>query len=274
MTPTTQQWNTGVLNASGNSPDFYSVHSYYTNYLENSNAITVLNTPTTVTSTMMNYIKQCLTNAGRSEKPIALTEWNIFSAGSKQQVSHINGLHGVMVVGEALKHKYGMTARWDLSNGWDDGNDHGMFSKGDEPGGIPKWTPRPAFYHLYFFKKQLGDRLVSSSSTHTDMITYASSFSSGEMGVTLVNRSAAPRQVEIKIQNFRKGSRYYWYVLTGGGDNGEFSRKVVINNVSPTLAAGGPANYKTITPYGASAANGIKVNVPGRSAVYLVVEKQ
>jgi hypothetical protein len=274
MTPTTQQWNTGVLNASGTSPDFYIVHNYYTDYHTNANAITILNTPTNVTGTMMNFIKQSLANAGRAEKPIAMTEWNIFSIGSKQQVSHINGLHGVMVVGEALKNKYGMTARWDLSNAWEDGNDHGMFSKGDEPDGIPKWTPRPAFYHLYFFKKQLGDRLVSSTSTLQDMLSYASSFTSGETAITLINRSGALRQVEIKIQNFKKGSKYYWYTLVGGGDNGEFSRKVVVNGQGPTLAAGGPANYKTISPYTASTANGIKVNVPAKGAVYLVVEKQ
>jgi hypothetical protein len=179
-----------------------------------------------------------------------------------------------MVVGEALKNKFGMTARWDLSNGWDEGNDHGMFSKGDEPDGIPKWTPRPAFYHLYFFKRQLGDRLVSSNSTSQDIISYASSFTSGETGVTLINRGAAARQVELKIQNFRKGTRYYWYTLTGGGDNGEFSRKVIVNGQGPTLAAGGPAGYKTISAYSAGTANGIKVNVPAKAAVYLVVEKQ
>jgi hypothetical protein len=274
MTQTTQQWNTGVLSASGTSPDFYIVHNYYTDYLTNANAATILNTPTNVTGTMMNFIKQSLTNAGRQEKPIALTEWNIFSTGSMQQVSHINGLHGIMVAGEALKSKFGMTARWDLSNGWDNGNDHGMFSKGDEPDGIPKWTPRPAFYHLYFFKKQLGDRLVSSVSSFSEVLTYASSFTSGETAVTLINRSAAQRQVEIKIQNFRKGSKYYWYVLTGGNDNGEFSRKVIVNGQGPTLNAGGPANYKTIIPYGASTTNGIKVNVPAKAAVYLVVEKQ
>jgi hypothetical protein len=274
MTQTTQQWNTGVLNASGTSPDFYIVHNYYTDYHTNANAITILNTPTNVTGTMMNFIKQSLANAGRAEKPIAMTEFNIFSTGSKQQVSHINGLHGVMVLGEALKNKFGLVARWDLSNAWENGDDHGLFSKGDEPDAIPKWTPRPAFYHLYFFKKHLGDRLISSSSTHQDVLSYASSYTSGETAVTLINRSAAQRQVEIKVQNFKKGARYYWYTIVGGGDNGEFSRKAVVNGQGPTLAAGGPAGYKNIVPYGASTANGIKVNVPAKGAVYLVVEKQ
>ena len=110
---------------------------------------------------MMNYVKQS-THKWRPLriKPITLTECNIFSTGSRQQVSNINGLHGVMVVGEALKNKLGMTARWDLANGWDDGNDHGMFNIGDEPDGVPKWNPRPVYYYMYFFNKMLGDRLV------------------------------------------------------------------------------------------------------------------
>lgn len=274
MTPTTQQWNTGVLNASSTSPDFYIVHNYYTEYHTNANALTVLNTAQPVTQNMMSFIKQNLTNAGLPEKPIALTEWNIFSTGSRQQVSQINGLHGVMVVGEALKNKFGMTARWDLSNAWEDGNDHGMFSKGDEPDGIPKWNPRPAFYHLYFFKKYLGDRLVSSTSSSPDVLSYASSFTSGETAVALINKGGSSRSVEIKIQNFKKGNLFFFYTLTGGGDNGEFSRKVVVNNVSPTLAAGGPSNYKSITPHIASTANGIHVSLPAKGAIYLVVAKQ
>jgi hypothetical protein len=61
--------------------------------------------------------------------------------------------------------------------------------------------------------------------------------------------------------------------LTGSSDNGEFSRKTIINNVAPTQAAGGPANYKTIPPNAAFTSSGIKVSVPGRSTVFLVVEK-
>jgi len=272
-TPAIKEWNTGVLHAAGSSPDFYVVHNYYTEYHTNANAATILNTPIPVTQNMMNHVQQSITNAGLPQKPIALTEWNIFSTGSMQQVSHINGLHAVMVIGEGLKNKFGMTARWDLSNGWDGGNDHGLFSKGDEPGAVPKWTPRPAFYHMYFFKKMLGDRLVTSGSTSPDMVSYASSFSSGETAVALVNKGASARAVEIKIQNFRKGKRYYWYTLTGGGDNGEFSRKVIVNGQGPSIVAGGPANYKTIAPFAADTGNGIRVMVPGRAAVYLVVDK-
>lgn len=273
-TPTATFWNTGVLGGSGNTPDFYIVHNYYTAYLTNAPATEILNTPIPVTQTMMNYVKQSITNAGVTQKPVILGEWNIFSTGSKQAVSHINGLHAVMVLGEALKNKFGMTARWDLANGWDNGNDHGMFNNGDEPDGVPKWNPRPAFYNMYFFQKYLGDRLVSSTSTSSDIVSYASSFSSGETSVALVNKGADSKTIEVTFKNFKKGNNFYWYTLTGGGDNGEFSRKTIVNGSGPTVASGGPSNYKTTNPFAASTASGVKVTIPGRSAIFLVVEKK
>jgi hypothetical protein len=273
-TPTYRDWDTGLLGATANSPDYYVVHSYYTPYNTNSNATDILNSATTETKKMMDFVKQVLQNAGATIKPVALDEWNIFAVGSKQPVSHINGLHADLLLGEILENKFGMSSRWDLANAWGNGDDHGMFNIGDEPDGVPKWNPRPAFYHMYFFQQFLGDRSVSSVSTSTDIESYASSYTSGEVGVTLINKSAADKSVEIKVQNFRKGDRFYWYTLTGGGDNGEFSRKVLINGNASTYAAGGPANYKTVSAYAGYTAGGIRVIVPARAAVFMAIEKK
>jgi hypothetical protein len=273
-TPTATNWNSGLFGAAGNSPDFYIVHNYYTPYQTNATADVILNTPNTVTQTMMDYVKQQITGVGLTQKPVILGEWNITSSGSRQQVSHINGLHAVMILGEALKNKFGMTARWDLANGWNNGDDHGMFNIGDEPDGVAKWNPRPAFYHMYYFEQYLGDRLVASTSSSTDLVTYASSFTSGETAVAIVNKGVDAKTVEVTFKNFKKGSNYYWYVLAGAGDNGEFSRKTLVNGSGPTGAAGGPTDYKNVKPYSASSTNGVKVSVPGRAAVFMVVEKK
>jgi alpha-L-arabinofuranosidase len=273
-TSTHRNWNTGLLAAAPNVPDYYVIHSYFTTYNTNSNATDILNSATTECKKMIDFVKQTLQTAGATTKPIALDEWNIFAVGSKQQVSHINGLHADLLLGEILENKFGMSSRWDLANGWSNGDDHGMFSLGDEPDGVPKWTPRPAFYHMYFFQQFLGDRSVTSTSSISDVESYASSYTSGEVGVVLVNKSASDRPVEVKVQNFRKGDRFYWYTLTGGGDNGEFSRKVVINGSATTNAAGGPTNYKTVSAYAGSTANGIRVVLPPRSAVFMAIEKK
>jgi len=273
-TPTSTNWNTGLFTGAGISPDFYVVHNYYTPYQTNANADLILSTPESVTQMMMNYVKQSLTNAGIANKPIALTEFNIFSTGSKQQVSNINGLHAVMVIGEALKNKIGMTARWDLANGWDGGNDHGMFNIGDEPDGVPKWNPRPVYYYMYFFSKMLGDRLISSASQSSSVVSYASSFSSGETAVALINKSSTAATVQVIVKNFKAGNNFYYYKLNGGTDNGEFSRNVFVNGNGSSFASGGPSGYKNISPYKTPTANGITVTIPARGAVYLVIEKK
>lgn len=272
-TNTRKTWNAGLLSRSGNVPDFYIVHSYFTAYQTNSNATDIFASAGMETKKVMDFVTQTLQSAAITPKPMALTEYNINAEGSLQKVSHVNGMHAVMVLGDALKNKYGMAARWDLANGWDNGNDHGMFSNGDEPG-VPKWNARPAFYHMYYFEKFLGDRLVTSTTDNPDLVSYASSFTSGEAGVTLVNKSTASLNVQVKLQNFNIGSRFYWYTLTGGGDNGEFSRKVLVNGQGPSGVAGGPDNYASINPYSATAINGIRVTIPPRAVVYMVIDKK
>lgn len=274
QTPTVKTWNAGVFSKAGNVPDFHVVHNYYTPYQQNSTAAQILTTPITETKKMTDFVAQQVQANGVNPKPVALTEWNIFAEGSMQQVSHVNGMHAVMVVGEALKNKLGMTARWDIANGWNNGNDHGMFSLGEAAEGVPKWVPRPAFYHLYFFKKFLGDRLVASTHNNSNLETYASTLSSGQANITLVNKAATEQTVEVKMQNFRTGNRFYWYALTGGNDNGEFSRKVFVNGKGPLGAGGGPDDYATLKPNSAATQNGIKLKLPPRSVVCVLIDKK
>ncbi len=274
QTATDQSWNNGVLSQSANKADYYIIHSYYTPYQTNANADAILTTASDNTITMMNYIKGNITANGATVKPIALNEWNITSQGSMQQVSFVNGIHATILLGEAIKNKYGMTSRWDMANGWDNGNDHGMFNQGDEPGGVSKWNPRPAFYYMYYFQKMLGDRMIATSTTGTGLMAYASSYTSGEKGAIVVNKANTAQTVQLTLQNFTPGARFYWYTLSGGSDNGEFSRKVFVNGKGSTEASGGPASeYTTLKAYSAVTTGGVKVTVPARGVVYLVMDK-
>jgi hypothetical protein len=128
---------------------------------------------------------------------------------------------------------------------------------------------------MYFFQKMIGDRLLSTSQIGgADVLTYASSFTSGEKGVILVNKGTSSQVALVSFENAKPGNRYYWYILVGGADNGEFSRKVSVNNQGPTEISGGPANsYSSIKPYSASASGGIKVLLPARSVAYVVIDK-
>jgi len=268
-------WNADVLAAAGNSPDYFIVHNYYTPYNDNSTADVILNTPAPVTSQMLSWIKTSVSNAGVTQKPLALDEWNIQAVGSAQNVSNIAGLHAVMTLGEVLKSQFSMASRWDLANGWDTGNDQGMFNIGDEIG-IAKWNPRPAFYYMYFFQKYFGDRMVSSLVTNnSDVVSYGSSFSSGEAGVILVNKAAGDHAVTVTFKNFAAGTQYYYYTLKGGDDNAPFSHQVFVNGVGPANGkSGGPDTYATITANSANISGGITVTVPKYGAVFLVAEKK
>lgn len=274
QTNTYKTWNSGLFSTINNTADFYVVHSYYTPYNTNSNASEILNSAEIVSQKMMAFVKKTMQDAGAVQKPVALDEWNIFATGSKQQVSHVNGMHSVLLLSEMLKNKYGMACRWDLANGWSNGDDHGMFSNGDEPG-VSKSNPRPVFYHEYFYQKFLGDRVISSTVQNgTDIYACASSYTSGQLAVAVVNKSATAKPVQISVKNFKAGTRFYWYELTGSNDNGEFSRKVIINGKGPDGEAGGPTDYATLKAYSAVVSGGIRINVPARSVVFLAIDKK
>jgi hypothetical protein len=273
QTNTDKGWNQGVHTQANSVADFYIVHSYYTPYNTNSNAAQVLNTATTVTKDMFDYVKQNTQANGGAQKPLALTEYNIFAIGSKQMVSHINGMHAVLVLGELIKNKYGLACRWDLANSWEDGNDHGTFSQGSEPG-VSLWTPRPSFYHMYYFQKFFGDQMIFAAvSGSADIVAYASTFSSGQTGIVVVNKGTTAETARINFQHFFPGNRYYWYTLTGDNDNGEFSRKVLVNGNGPVAVAGGPSDYVNLKPNSALASNDVRITAPPRSVSFILVDK-
>jgi hypothetical protein len=269
---TDRNWNHGVFQNAENSPDYYVVHSYYTPYQQNSGAADILSTATSVTRSMMEYVSKSVSDAGVSQKPVALTEWNIFAEGSKQQVSYISGMHAAIVLGELIRGGYGLACRWDLANGWANGNDHGMFSQGDEPG-VPKWNPRPVYYYMYYFQKYFGDGMV-----HTDtegnprVLAYGSRFRSGEVGVMLVNTGKEAQIIRVDVDNFGYGDRFYYYTLTGGSDNGDFSRKVVVNGETTSLVSGGPPDPAAVLPRSADCSGGVKLVAPARSVQYVLIE--
>jgi len=270
-------WNANVLAAQNNSADFFVVHNYYTPYDVNSTPDVILGSADPGTTQMMTWLKSSASAAGATQKPVAMDEYNIQSTGSAQMVSNIAGLHEVLVLGQVLTNQISMTARWDLANSWDSGDDMGMFNNtagGAEPNAAA-WNPRPAFYYQYYFQHMIGDHLVSSTSSNSSAVeAYGSSWSSGEAGVILVNKGSGSRVAQVNFKNFAAGSKYYYYTLNGGTDNAPYSHKVYVNNVGPSGDSGGPTSFKTIAASTAAISGGIVVNLPAYSAVFLVAEKK
>lgn len=269
---TDKDWNTGVLTASGNIPDYYIIHSYYTPFQTNSTVADVLNSAATVTTSMRTVVDKYITATGVTPKPLALTEWNIFAEGSRQQASSINGIHAVLVLGELIKNNYGLACRWDLANGWNNGNDHGMFSQGDAAND-PKWNPRAVYFYMYYFQKYFGDTMVKSAvSGSDDVVSYASRFNDKDAGIVLVNKGGSTKIVSLTFDNYGFGDRYYYYTITPGTDHPSFPLKISVNDKSGAFAAGGPPDVSSIPAQSASIGSGIKVSLPARSVTYLLVE--
>ena len=240
--PPDRTWNQGFFSAAKNKADFFIVHNYYTPYNENSTPSVILNTGQSETINMMDFLKSNTIANQVDMKPMALTEWNIFAIGSKQMCSYISGIHAVLVLGEMIKQQYGQASRWDLANGYAKGDDQGIFNNRDEPG-VPNWNPRPAFFYMYFFQKYFGDHLLKSVVTgNQNIVCYASSFASGEIGLVIINKGTKSEMIRINLPDFGYGQRYYMYNLTGGTDNGSFSQRVNVNDHQPDNLTGGPVN--------------------------------
>jgi alpha-L-arabinofuranosidase len=265
-------WNKELISRVGGKVDFYIVHSYFTPFLGNSTPDVILNSPSKIAG-YKSFVQTELVLQGKPSAPVFLTEWNIFAEGSQQMVSFVNGMHATLVLGELVKNGYVAASRWDLANGYNSGNDHGLFSTGDEPG-VAKYSPRPSFYYMYYFQKYFGDLMVEATTNSSNVIAYASQFTSGEAGIILVNKNSYDQVVEMTLKNFKPGNRYYYYSLTGGSDNGNFSRKVYVNGVTTAAVAGGPENYESIKPKSTAISGNIKLSLPKYSVIYLLVEKK
>jgi len=275
---TNSSWNGSMFSAMGDYADFFIVHNYYAPWHQNSTASVILNSALTETKAISSYLATNTTASHVQMKPIAMTEWNIESEGSKQKVSAVAGVHAILCVGEMLSHNFGQASRWDLANSWDSGNDHGLFNNsagGTEPN-ASDWNPRPAFYYLYYMQKYLGDRLVTTaiSPSASDLSAYSSTFASGEAAMIIVNRGTATRTALININHFNPGTKYYSYILKPGND-GEFSGQVLINDTNPTGSTGGPLSYSSIKAFSTTISSGsFKVSLPPRGVMYLVVDKK
>lgn len=266
---THSSWNTGVAAQVGDIADFYIVHSYYTPYNTNSDVATVLGSYNN-TQGYKDYVWNTVAAAGMPKLPVALTEYNIFATGSNQPVSHVNGMQAVLATGEMIRSGYGAACRWDLANGWDNGNDHGMYAF-NEPF-IPNYTPHPAFYHLYYMRRHTGDVLLKSTVTGAPgVVITPTAFSSGHIGASLVNTTKVRKVVRLNLKDYGVGDKFYTYTLTGT-EGVDFSRKVFVNGSGNNLEAGGPDNYETLKARAVVIGDEIKFILPPLSAVYILVE--
>jgi hypothetical protein len=255
-------WNKGFLKEVGDSADFYIVHNYFSN---SSNVKEALTGSQTAIRANMDYVKKEIHDKNGYLKPIALTEYNMNSGNTKEFESYVNGMQAVILVCELIKNNFGLGARWLLVTG-----EENMFYAGTDANYLNH--PRADFYYLTYLQKNCGDLAISTTSSNPDIICYASKFSSGEIGLVIVNQGTNQQVISVSTDSVGVGRKYYIYSFTGGTDN-VFSPNVYINNIGPDSYQWGP--YDQLLDIKANAytiENEIKFTSPAKSVQMITIE--
>ncbi len=266
-----KDWNKGVMSEAASIADFLIPHKYFGNKNE-TNANVILNTATPGIKQVQEMLNTELkTYANLDPMPLALTEYNFWAQGQMQQISHIGGMHAVLVMGNLISNGIGAGNRWDFMNGWKEGDSMGLFADGDP--GIPRYTPRATYFYPYYMQKFFGDKVVENTVSGSDNIEcFTSKFSSGQLGVVLINKGTTDEVASLSIDNFSPGNKYYYYLLTGE-EGVNFSRKVYVNGVTTTqYPGGGPENYEEIKPFGSTINGDVKLKIPGQGTLFVLIE--
>ena len=209
--------------------------------------------------------------------PIALTEFNTRSNATISKndgvcnVSHTAGIFFSHALGEIIRQGYGMAMMWDFENGYHDGKDHGMFSSTKEKD-VNWLTPHPSYYHYYMYNNYFGDHYYEAKSNKNDIRVHSSTFSSGEVGLVVVNISNQKEVVKVKLENIVVGDQGGIYELFNEDPK---SRKTGINGVFSSAKAGGPDNLSKIKANTIAIANSsFNIEVKPYSANYILIEKK
>ena len=258
-------WNEGFFREAGESPDFYVMHNYFGTQ---QNARTLLNVATTEPARNMGFIEQDFARWNAVPRPIALTEYNMGSAGALASSSFIKGMQAVILFSELIANGYSMSSRWLLATGHD-----GLFYDGNDPS-IPLWNPRPTFFYLYYVPRFVGDNSVEAASSSPNVMAFASRFDSGHAGLILVNKGTSDEVVGVELADLLVGERLYAYSLEGGDDNGEFSQVVYVNGHGPSSpAAWGPIEeIEEIAAHAYPVSSDLRLELPGRSVQFVLFE--
>ncbi len=259
-------WNRQLFKAVGDSVDFYVWHDYYAGGNTTVRGqVTVGRSQVDKDISSMNYD---ISNKGGANRPIINSEWNT-GGPSSAQISIANGMQAVTIFCEQAENNVGLSTRWLLAN-WD--TDGMFYYKSPPDAGIPLWNPRPAFYYLYYLRQFLGDQMVKTSVSNTNLLAYASMFGSENIALILLNVGAADQVVSVIPQNKGVGNRFYMYTLTGGSSM-PLSQSVVVNGDSGVGTVWGPnTDLQNIPAVAYPIDNSITFNSPANSVEYIIMD--
>lgn len=267
-------WSSLVLPEVENHADFLVVHEYF-HPNANRNNISEADIYTSVrkieeVKNNLGEMTEMYTSKPAGYFPVAMTEFNARSG--TREISRTNALFISMCLGEFIKNGYDAVMMWDMQNGYqtEEGGDHGMISNKDPL--LPDYSAYPSLYAYYFYNKYFGDRMVHSQSDNEFVKTYASTFSSGEIGLVLVNTQEVQHTVQFAGLHINTGDKIEYHTITGDGD---MDRTVYINNRGPEggpNGASGPQYYDTISPFSFELTEAKTLDLPPFSVSYILIQ--
>ena len=240
-------WSKKVLSKVENKADFLIIHNYFRRK-PNPNNVTYQEMLTSLNQVQQdaNRVKNMVANytsKPRNYFPIAITEFN--SKTGEREISMANAIFIAQALAEQIKNGFAASILWSFQNGLDSyGGDHGMTARNSPI--LNDHYPRPVFYIYHYFQKFMGDKMVWSYSSDSAVKSYATTFSTGQKGIILVNNSAISKTVDLDFGSDTMRYNYYWYEVYA---NNETDKKIFVNGQTSNFAEGGPENYASIPLY-------------------------
>lgn len=162
---------------------------------------------------------------------------------------------------------------------------YGMVSFGHPDPKVVDGTVSPKYFGLALFRKVSGARVLNASSSAAAVRAYASEFSTGEVGVVLVNTAAAAAAtVHLRLDAGLRGAAGAmlngWVLSAAPGDPAPSrldAPTVAVNGQGNGLPWGGPWPLGAVKPYTRGSAtaplavDALSVDVPAASVTALVI---
>lgn len=274
-----KDWNNNVITAAKEHIDFLAVHNYF--YGErDSNLENILKGAEQI-GTIKTMVDNVTVSAGKpiGYYPLAMTEFN--SRGN-YNLTLVNAMFTTEVLGEMMKHGYGMSTRWvgEWKGPKDGSTDSFKGTIAVDDVNQADYTPRQAYMSYRYFQSYFGDRLIGASSNTSGVEVYASRFSDKKIGLVIINETGLDKKVKIKIpdadsRNMTFGDAYWYEIYASSIESNTMNggtSKFYINDETGTTIGGGPTDFANVKPFKGDFENNKIFTAHKYSINYIVID--
>jgi hypothetical protein len=268
MSPGDFDWNAQVIQEVKDDVDFLIIHHYFKDVesaeLSQKQLISLENDMIEMELLVSEY-----TDKPGGYFPMALTEFNI---QGEHTTTIINGLFTADALVAIVKNHYSLSTIW--VNEWriDEYNvTHGILSLEDPD--QPDYTARPVYTPYYYYGKCFGDRLVGSTVFGSnDIHANASLFSSGEIGLSVINYSGIDQKITFDLGTPGADDTLYLYSVYADNQI-PGNKKFYVNGYTGDTPGGGPVDLDEVPAVAMKWTDTSVLTVPKYSVNFIVIKR-